>query len=210
MIAADFGNLGRILWVRDDGLWASSDEGDNWMFLTDDFGPVSDFAPLFLPTLSTDCSTILFKEKIWIGRLAWGCEPSTRQTGASSLKLTSSIPSVVEVYSPLIQVDPNTIYRVSYWVRTDLTVDGADMYGKVITAQYNAQAQESDSVNENRLDPGFALGTSVGDNTDWTLQSYTFTSLPGTAYVRLRAVMGGPVGTAQGSAWFEQVQLSKD
>ena len=78
-----------------------------------------------------------------------------------------------------------------------------------LTAQYSAKAKEADEVNENRLDAGFGLGQNAGGQTDWILKSYTFVTTYETAYIRLRALMGGTVGTAEGDAWFDAVTIRK-
>jgi hypothetical protein len=164
---------------------------------------------IYLPLLALheDCHGLLTKEKVWSGTLAVSCDESTLLAGQASLKLHASTPSIVELYSPLIPVTPNTLYEMSYQVRTDLTVDGADMYGKVIAAQYFSTTSEGDAVDQNRIDPGFNLGTSMGGQTDWQSKSYTFTTSANTAFVRLRATMGGPVGTATGTMWVSAVNI---
>jgi hypothetical protein len=167
---------------------------------------------LYLPLVQRNalpgaCEEILTKKKIWQGELDWTCDSAIKTAGAVSLKMQANTFSIVELYSPLIPVQPNQEYEVSYWVRTDLEVDGADLYGRVVAAQYDAQAEESDEVNENRLDSGFGLGESVGGQTDWVFKSYTFATGGETAYVRLRAMMGGPVGTARGEMWLDQVAI---
>ena len=155
------------------------------------------------------CEELLSKPIVWQGDLAHSCDPTTKHSGVVSLKMHASSPSIVEMTSPLIPVQPGQAYEVAYWVKTDLTVDGAEMYGRVIAAQYNSSAQEDDAVNENRIDPGFALGENPDPQQDWTFKSYVFVTEPGTAYVRLRGVVGGPTGTASGSAWFDQVTIRK-
>jgi hypothetical protein len=114
---------------------------------------------------------------------------------------------IVEVYSALIAVQPNTEYVVSYWVKTDIEFSGDGMYGKVIVAQYNSDAQEADAVEVNRIDAGFKLGDSVGGKIDWVARSYSFATSPDTAFVRLRAPLGGPVNPARGTMWLDQVSI---
>lgn len=46
VLAADYGHPGRLLWARDDGLWASNDAGDTWRLLTASFYPVRIYSPL--------------------------------------------------------------------------------------------------------------------------------------------------------------------
>jgi hypothetical protein len=141
------------------------------------------------------------------------CDNDSPTPGYTSLRLTASEPSIVEAYSRLIPVQPNQTYRVSYWVKTDLYLDPSelpDLYGKVIAAQYSSAAQEGDPINANRLDPGFDLGESVGGQTDWAYRVYTFRTLDTAAYVRLRGVIGGTVGTAWGSMWLDQVSLDPE
>jgi hypothetical protein len=171
----------------------------------------------YLPLLRRDprppCDEILSKEKIWRGDLDQTCDIVVKKHGDSSLRLIANDFSIVEVYSPLIPVEPGGSYRVSYWVRTDLELDPvepAQMYGKVIAAQYTAQAQEGDGIGDNRLDPGFGLGESVGGETDWVFKEYTFETLGDAAFVRLRGIIGGPVGTARGSMWLDQVTITEE
>jgi hypothetical protein len=156
------------------------------------------------------CDEGLTKTKIWQGSLSVSCDESELVNGGPSLRIDATEPSIVELYSLLIPVTPNTVYEVSYRVKTDLTVDGADMFGKVIAAQYTSAANEGDALDQNRVDAGFALGESVGSQTDWVTKSYTFTTGADTAYVRLRGVLGGPVGTATGTMWLTQVHLQVD
>jgi hypothetical protein len=124
-----------------------------------------------------------------------------------SLRLTSESFAIAEAYSLLIPVLPNQTYEVSYWVKTDLEVQGADLYGKVKVSQHSSEALEADDVNINRLDAGNDLGQSVGGTTGWAFMSYTFTTRSDTAFVRLRATMGGQVGTVRGSFWLDGVTI---
>ncbi len=150
--------------------------------------------------------------KIWKGALQAQCDRVVTHDGYPSLWLnTLDTWAVVERYSPLIPVEPNQPYALSYWVKTDVTFQLADMYGKVITSEYYSVAREEDAVNENRIGAGFATGRSIGDKTDWTYQSYQFTTRADTTFVRQRAVMGGPdqTGGAKGSMWISQLSLRK-
>jgi uncharacterized repeat protein (TIGR01451 family) len=158
--------------------------------------------------LPRTCEEILTKQQVWQGNLSWTCDESIRRAGAFSLRLQTFIPSIAEAYSYLIPVRPNQTYGVSYWVKTNLEVDGAELYGRVVAAQYNTQSQEDDEINENRLDSGFGLGRNATLHQDWTFESYVFTTGPETAYIRLRALIGGPVGTARGEIWLDQVTVS--
>jgi hypothetical protein len=151
----------------------------------------------------------MIKSRVWQGDMSRTCDPAIRQTGTESLKMEAETFSIIESYSPLIQVAPDQIYEVSYWVKTDLEIDEAEIYGRVIAAQYDASAQEDDQVNENRIDPGFTLGENPDPQQDWTFTSYVFVTEPGTAYVRLRGVVGGPTGKARGTTWFDQVAIRK-
>jgi hypothetical protein len=74
-----------------------------------------------------------------------------------------------------------------------------------VVAQYTSLAEESDEITANWLDPGFHLGQSVGGQTDWEYQEYAFQALEDATYARPRGVTGGPVGTAQGSTWLDEV-----
>lgn len=42
----DDGNPGRILWAKNDGLWASTDEGTTWQLLTADYSHSTEFLPM--------------------------------------------------------------------------------------------------------------------------------------------------------------------
>ena len=95
---------------------------------------------------------------------------------------------------------------MSYWVKTNLAIDNAEVYGRVIPAQYNNLAQENDGVNENRIDAGFTLGENVGGETDWVFKFYTFKTNENTYYVRLRAPLG-LAGRAMGQVWFDEVVI---
>jgi tRNA A-37 threonylcarbamoyl transferase component Bud32 len=161
-----------------------------------------------LAGLKPPCHEMLYKVQVWSGELRQACDPQSRTPETVALKLTALPGSIVEVYSALIPVQPNQAYQVSYWVKTDLEVSGAELYGKVVPSQYSAQAQETDGLRDNRLDSGFALGESVGGKTAWAFKSYSFTTHPDAAFVRLRATIGGPDGTAQGTMWLEQVRIA--
>jgi hypothetical protein len=165
---------------------------------------------LLLPLLrgAAVCNELLAKEMIWQGSLTASCDESVRLHTLPSLRMHAPEPSIVELYSPLVAVQPNSLYRVSYSVKTALQLQGADLYGRVIVAQYNSQAREDDAINhQSRLDPGFDLGESVGGERDWLAQSYTFRTGSDTAFVRLRAVLGGPTGTASGTMWLSDIQF---
>ncbi len=160
----------------------------------------------------TDCSTMLPNGKIWKGELQAQCDPAVMHDGYYALWLnTLDTWAVVERYSSLISVEPNQQYEVSYWVKTDLVYQLADMYGKVITSEYYSVAREEDAVNENRNGTGFSTGRSIGGTTDWAYQSYQFTTRADATFIRLRAVMGGPdqTGGAKGSMWITQLNLRK-
>ena len=159
------------------------------------------------PEPPINCDENLTKIKIWEGELNWYCDSVVKKEGISSIRLEANVFSDAEVYSSLIPVSPNQTYKVSYWVKTSLTVDNAEIYGRVITAQYNNQAQESDAVNENRIDAGFTLGDNVGGETDWVHKSYTFTTDNLTHFVRLRAAIG-LAGRAKGKVWVDGVSIS--
>jgi hypothetical protein len=46
LLAPDYGNPGRLLWARDDGLWASNDSGSTWEFLSSGYEDRKIFLPL--------------------------------------------------------------------------------------------------------------------------------------------------------------------
>lgn len=166
------------------------------------------YLPLTVNTTKTkSCEEPFIKSQVWEGELAWDCDSVVKKDGVSSIRLESEVFSDAEVYSSLIPVSPNQTYEVSYWVKTNLTVDNAEVYGRVITAQYNNQAQESDAVNENRIDAGFTLGDNVGGETDWVHKSYTFTTNNLTYFVRLRAAIG-LAGRAMGKVWIDGVSIT--
>ena len=65
-----------------------------------------------------------------------------------------------------------------------------------MVAQYASLAEKRDGIGVSRLDTGFHLGQSEGGQTEWLYQEYTFQTLEDAAHVRLRGVIGGPVGIA--------------
>ncbi len=161
-----------------------------------------------LALIQPPCREILVNTRVWQGALTRACLPEARGAGTLALEIAAADWSIVEVYSALIAVEPNRTYEVAYWIRTDLEVNGADLYGRVVAAQYSATAQETQPVTDSRLDTGFGLGASVGGVTPWTYQTYVFTTLPDAAFVRLRGLLGGPVGTARGKMWLQAVRLT--
>jgi hypothetical protein len=46
-LVVDYGTPGRILWARDDGLWATADNGDSWQNLLPEYRIFSTL--LYLP-----------------------------------------------------------------------------------------------------------------------------------------------------------------
>jgi hypothetical protein len=54
MLAPDYGVPGRLLWAKDDGLWASTDEGDSWQVLMPNYASASAQAQilLYLPSVA--------------------------------------------------------------------------------------------------------------------------------------------------------------
>lgn len=177
-------------------LWAVEIEGyySNYVYL-----------PLTLGKAKS-CEEPFVKPVIWEGVLYWDCDPIEKKEGVSSIRLDSPEFSDAEVDSKLISVSPNQTYKVTYWVKTNLIVDTATVYGRVIPAQYNNLAQESDAINENRIDAGFSLGENLGGETDWVLRSYTFTTGSKAYFVRLRAPMGLS-GRAKGQVWFDGLTI---
>ena len=152
------------------------------------------------------CEEEFYKVKIWEGELAWDCDTAIKKDGIDSILLEAEVFSDAEVYSSLIPVSPNHTYEVSYWVKTNLVIDNASVYGRVVPAQYNNLAQENDAINENRIDAGFTLGENIGGDTDWVFKSYTFTTNTNTNFVRLRAPMGLG-GRARGDVWYDAVSI---
>lgn len=155
------------------------------------------------------CEENIFKKKVWQGELSWNCDQGVKKEGDASIKLSSNTPSDTEAYSPLIKVEPNTTYRISYWVKTEnLQPEGAQVYGRIIVAQYNQNAKETDEVNQNRIDAGFNLGENVGETTSWLEKSYTLRTSGETKYIRLRAPMGLG-GKAKGTVWYDEVKIER-
>jgi hypothetical protein len=164
------------------------------------------------PRPLSECTGLLTKEKVWKGLYRWSCDPGPEHDGGLALRLdTLGTLAIVERYSALISVRPNQVYTVSYWVRTELEVEKADVFGKIVPAEYARNAKESDNINDNRLEPGFALGENVGGVTGWTHKAYSFTTRPDTAFVRIRAIIGGPEGYSggRGRFWLFGVSISK-
>jgi hypothetical protein len=58
--------------------------------------------------------------------------------------------------------------------------------------------------------PIVMLGQSVGGQTDWVYQEYTFQTLEDASYVRLRGVVGGTIGAARGSIGLDEVGLTPE
>lgn len=120
----------------------------------------------------------------------------------------SSLPANGELYSTLIPVQPNTIYKISYLVKTeDLTSVGAQYPGSVIVSEYNSSAKESDALTTNRIHDGRRdnVPTTTG-TTDWTSKNYTFTTTASTVYVRIRLINAG-WGEAKGRVYFKDTKL---
>jgi hypothetical protein len=165
--------------------------------------------PVYLPAVRRDvraCEGQVYQVKEWDGNLAWECDSAVVRAGTHSIRLQSEGFSDAELYSPLIPVLPNRAYEVSYWVKTALTVDDAQVYGRVLVAQYDQWARESDGLTENRLDPGFSLGENVGAQQDWLRKSYSFTTHAQCHFVRLRLPLG-LAGRAMGVVWFDGVHI---
>ena len=163
----------------------------------------------FLVALSSNYVPVeepFIKTKIWDGELYWQSDTSIKKEGLSSVRLETDVFSDAEIYSSLIAVLPNEKYQVSYWVKTDLTILDANVYGRVITAQYSNEAQEDNEIGENRIDSGFSLGENTGGESDWVYKSYTFTTNASAYFVRLRAPMGLD-GHAKGQVWFDGVAI---
>ena len=157
-----------------------------------------------MPLIQGYCGEIFEKIKIWQGDLTWSCDTGANSESHGSLIIRSDNFSDAEVYSLLIPVKPNKKYQVNYWVKTNLIVDDADVYGKVIVAQYTEKAQEGDEIYENRLDNGFFLGDNLAGLTGWANKSYTFITSSETAFIRLRAAFGLS-GKVKGQAWYDHV-----
>lgn len=170
------------------------------------FSKRSEFKPIQV------CEENFFKEQIWEGEsknINISCDNQTKIEGKTSVRLASSQPANIETYSPLINIKPNTKYEVSYWVKTtDLQTHSAQIYGKIITSQYDNLSQEEDSLTQNRVDAGFDLGENVKGTSNWIKKSYMFITDSQSKYVRLRALLGGS-GTAQGTVWYDNVTINE-
>lgn len=155
------------------------------------------------------CEENIFKKQVWSGGgISWACPADVKKEGSQSLSLTASQYTDAELYSPLIAVEPDSQYTVSYWVKTqNLVPSSAQVHGRIVAAQYNSEALESDAVNVNRIDAGFSSGENVEGTTGWAQKSYSFTTSQNTAYVRFRAPLGLS-GTARGTVWFDDVQFA--
>jgi len=168
-----------------------------------------EFRTSFFPQQLKICEENFLKKKVWEGNLNWVCDERVKKIGQTSLNLTSNQFSNAEIYSLLIKVEPNQIYKVSYWVKTEnLQIQDAQVYGRIIPAQYNQNAKEKDQVDQNRIDAGFSLGENVSGTTNWQEKSYFFKTTPTTSYVRLRAPLA-LAGKAKGSVWFDGVKFER-
>jgi len=166
---------------------------------------------LYLPLINSGfdpgfCGEYFTKVKRWKGKLFWECDPNHTKASYHSIKLEAEIFTDAEVDSPLIPVEPNQLVRVSYWVKTNLEIENANVYGKIIAAQFDENAQEGDEVYHNQIAPGYSLGENVGPKTDWVFQSYIFKTNSETRFIRLRGPMG-LLGKAKGEVWFDGVRV---
>jgi hypothetical protein len=141
-----------------------------------------------------------YTQKIWRGSAVFSCDDN-------ALKITGT-DADAEAYSPLISVSPNTAYTVSYKVKTAYTSINAQVYGRVIAAEYSSNAKEEDPVTANRIRDGRETGTNLGGINDWAEKTYTFTTSPTTHYLRLRAAMA-LWGTAEGAVWYKDLRVVK-
>ena len=156
------------------------------------------------------CEENIFKKKLWSGSFDWSCPSEPAPRGGTSLKLTSTTDVNGELYSPLIKVSPNTTYKISYDVNANLTLNGANVFGKIVPAEYTTYAKESHAVNDaTRISAGFQYG--INDNSKYWRNaiSYTFSTDPRTEYVRLRAFLGGD-GLAKGTVYYDNVKIMKN
>ena len=167
--------------------------------------------PTYLPGLLRDfanCEESVTKAKTWEGYFSWQCDRANKVDGEVSLQLKTEEVTEAELYSPLIPVHPERLYQISYWVKTNLVTDHTGVYGRIIPAQYNNQAAESDQLDENRIDSGFSLGENVGGTTSWAHKSYYFRTTAETSYLRLQAPLG-LAGRARGQVWYDQISLTQ-
>jgi hypothetical protein len=167
------------------------------------------FLPILMNVQPDPCEEKLVNKKVWQGAMDWSCDAANRRVGAVSLKMIAGTFSIGEMYSHLMPVEPNQTYEVSYWVKTDMEINGAEIYGRIVASQYNANTQESDELQDNRIDAGFDLGENPGLHQDWVFKSYTFATKADAAFVRIRAIMGGTTGTAKGTMWIDDATLRK-
>lgn len=129
--------------------------------------------------------------------------------GAIRVSVASTDVSNAEAYSTLIPVEPSTNYVVAYWVKTEDVLPPARgaTTGQLLVAQYDDSAEETHGAAVHLIDPGTARAANVTGTTDWIYQSYSFTTEPNAAYVRMRGVLAlNAVPT--GTVWFDEVQLA--
>lgn len=184
--------------------------------------------PLVTPTptpsptpLATTCEEILTRKAVWQQEKPDGllvtCNSVQFKVGSVALWLSTSDFVRAEAYSPLLPVEPNTRYTVTYWVRPNSTlqIDGARHYGKVAASEYSAAAMEDDAPTYNLLESGLDRVTSVSiPGNVWTFKQYSFRTEPDTRFIRLRALHGDPPdaglsepGRVRGQVSYDQIRL---
>lgn len=156
------------------------------------------------------CEDNLYIQKEWNGSFEWVCDSEVARLGRRSLRLDFSDFADGEVYSPLIAVEPNSTYTISYDYKVQAAEKGSsEVFGRIIPAQFDAQAKEGDLINQNRISSGFDLGVDAQVlATDWQHVSYTFETNDAAKAVRLRAIVGK--GTGKGTFWFDGIKLTKN
>ncbi|KXK08542.1 MAG: hypothetical protein UZ21_OP11001000531 [Microgenomates bacterium OLB22] len=160
-------------------------------------------------TKTTVCEDNLYIQKEWQNSFKWSCDETQASRGSRSLRLDFTELADGEVYSPLISVDPDSTYTIEYDYKVkDVQRETSEVFGRIIPAQFDGSARESDRINEHRISSGFDLGSDVREAAEgWQHVSYTFKTDPEAKAVRLRAIVGK--GTGQGTFWFDGIKLKK-
>jgi hypothetical protein len=171
----------------------------------------ADFRSKYFPQKLDICEENFLNRKVWSGEenLIATCDSTDKKDGNYSLKMDSSASfSNVEFYTPLMKANPNTQYKLSYWIKTkDIVKANSDTQtmGKVYPALYKSTAKESDEVNSsNRVSSGFNIGPNLIGTNDWAFKETVFNTTADAFYIRLRVQPGN---AAKGIIWVDNVKL---
>jgi hypothetical protein len=121
------------------------------------------------------------------------------------------VPSSAEMYSPLIEVEPNTNYTLTYEVRHNgIQGFSATGIGTVVATEYLGTALESDGVDVKVSSSGIRNGIPYIDinNYDWQTKQYSFTTSASSRFVRLR-LKTSINGTTRGGVSFRNIKIYK-